>query len=167
MYIYWTEMSWHDWQMFLASTDEGLCYIGSPNASFSELEAWVQKHFANYTITKENSFLKDATSAIQAYLDGEKKSLPLSLHITGTPFQRMVWQGMREVPYGETATYSDLAEKIGRPTAVRAVATAVGANPLLIALPCHRIIAKDGSLAGFRGGLLMKRKLLEIEEEHR
>ena len=87
--------------------------------------------------------------------------MPIDLH--GTPFQQIVWKALQEIPYGQTVSYSDIAERIEKPNAVRAVGTAIGANPVLIIVPCHRVIAKSGKLGGFRAGLEMKEQLLELE----
>src|SRR5699024_2411458 len=84
-------------------------------------------------------------------------------HPIGRDFQTEVWQALQSIPYGKTKTYTDIAAQIGRPQAVRAVGTAIGANPLLMIIPCHRVLAKDGGLAGFRAGVEMKSALLELE----
>lgn len=81
----------------------------------------------------------------------------------GTEFQRQVWEALREIPYGSTCTYGDIAARIGRPKAVRAVGHAIGQNPVSIIVPCHRVIGKDGGLTGFAGGLAVKKLLLELE----
>ena len=81
-----------------------------------------------------------------------------------TEFQRQVWTQLLKIPYGETRTYSEIATAIGRPKAIRAVATAIAKNPLLIVIPCHRVIGKDGQLRGYRGGEAMKERLLTIEK---
>ena len=86
----------------------------------------------------------------------------MDLH--GTPFQQSVWKALQEIPYGQTVSYSDIAERIEKPNAVRAVGTAIGANPVLIIVPCHRVIAKSGKLSGFRAGLEMKEQLLGLEK---
>ncbi|MCE5295034.1 MAG: MGMT family protein, partial [Chlamydiales bacterium] len=83
--------------------------------------------------------------------------------VTGTPFQEDVWRALKEIPYGKTWTYKDIAEKIGRPKAVRAVGAAIGRNPISIIIPCHRVIATTGKLQGFAGGLDRKQTLLDIE----
>ncbi len=84
----------------------------------------------------------------------------------GTPFQLRVWQALREIPYGETITYGELARRIGKPTASRAVGAANGRNPLPIIVPCHRVIGSNGTLTGFYGGLHLKAGLLELEQRH-
>jgi O-6-methylguanine DNA methyltransferase len=109
-------------------------------------------------------FLASTCTAIDAYLTkGEPLKLPYDL-AGGTPLQRIVWLAIAKVPYGKTISYSELAERVGFPRAVRAVASACGANPVPLAIPCHRIVAKDGTLGGFSlGGLDVKEKLLAIE----
>jgi AraC family transcriptional regulator of adaptative response/methylated-DNA-[protein]-cysteine methyltransferase len=89
--------------------------------------------------------------------------LPLALDPGGTRFQQRVWQAVRDVPAGSTATYSEIADRIGSPEAVRAVAHACGANPVAVAIPCHRIVRRNGSLAGYRWGIERKRELLRRE----
>ena len=83
----------------------------------------------------------------------------------GTPFQQSVWRALQQIPYGQTISYAQLAQNIGKPTAYRAVANANGKNPLSIIIPCHRVVASDGSLGGYTGGLDKKRILLSIEKE--
>lgn len=101
--------------------------------------------------------------ALRDYFDGKGLvDLPLQL-LTGTPFQRQVWKKMRSIPYGETRSYTWLAQKIGKPKSVRAVANACGANPIPILIPCHRVIASNGTLGGFSSGLHWKKRLLSIE----
>jgi len=105
---------------------------------------------------------------LQRYFLGEAVTFdePLDLD-RATPFQRRVWLAVREIPYGEVRSYGQIARRIGHPQAVRAVGRALASNPLPIVVPCHRVIGSDGSLVGFRGGLEMKRRLLEIENAHR
>ena len=98
-----------------------------------------------------------------AYFAGELKEFDLPLSPEGTEFQLRVWSSLREIPYGETISYGQLAERIGNPKAVRAVGLANGCNPIPIIIPCHRVIGSDGSLTGFGGGLPNKKKLLALE----
>jgi methylated-DNA-[protein]-cysteine S-methyltransferase len=100
---------------------------------------------------------------LQAYFGGELREFELQLAPEGTEFQLRVWNGLRAIPYGETISYAQLAQKIGDPKAVRAVGLANGCNPIPIIVPCHRVIGSDGSLTGFGGGLANKRKLLDLE----
>ncbi|HZV49337.1 MAG TPA: methylated-DNA--[protein]-cysteine S-methyltransferase [Candidatus Dormibacteraeota bacterium] len=100
---------------------------------------------------------------LEAYLGGGLRGFSVPLDLSGTPFQLRVWQELQTIPYGEVRTYRDLAVALGRPTAVRAVGAAVGANPVPILVPCHRVIGSDGRLVGFAAGLDWKRRLLAIE----
>jgi O-6-methylguanine DNA methyltransferase len=93
--------------------------------------------------------------------------LDLPLDVRGTAFQQRVWQALRRIPAGKTATYSQIARRIGAPKAVRAVAQACAANPLAVAIPCHRVVRNDGALAGYRWGVARKRALLEREAKRR
>ena len=95
-----------------------------------------------------------------------RKRFELDLAPTGTPFQLSVLQALQEIPYGETRSYKDIAERIGNPKAVRAVGAANGSNPIAVIIPCHRVIGSNGTLTGFGGGLDAKRKLLELEFGH-
>lgn len=107
--------------------------------------------------------LDDAARQLAAYFSGELREFDLPLRSRGTPFQTAVWAALREIPYGETRSYADIARRVGRPTAVRAVGRANGQNPLSIVVPCHRVIGSDGSLTGYAGGVERKRALLELE----
>lgn len=98
------------------------------------------------------------------YLEGTRKSFDFPYAFHGTEFQKKVWNALCEIPYGETRTYKEIAERIGSPKASRAVGLANNKNPILIAIPCHRVIRTDGFLAGYAGGMDMKRILLEIEK---
>ena len=100
---------------------------------------------------------------LKAYFRGELRAFDLPLEMGGTEFQSRVWSALREIPYGETISYRELAERIGNLKAVRAVGLANGSNPIPIIVPCHRVIGSDGSLTGFGGGLENKRKLLDLE----
>jgi methylated-DNA-[protein]-cysteine S-methyltransferase len=107
--------------------------------------------------------LRTAVRELEAYFAGELRQFSLPLAPVGTPFQLDVWNALRAIPYGETRSYGELAERIGRPSAVRAVGAANGANPLPIVVPCHRVIGSNGSLTGFGGGLPLKQALLALE----
>jgi methylated-DNA-[protein]-cysteine S-methyltransferase len=100
---------------------------------------------------------------LAAYFAGELTTFDVPLAPVGTPFQRSVWAALRRIPYGETRSYGQLAQSLGRPEAARAVGAANGANPLGIIVPCHRVVGADGSLTGYGGGLDRKRFLLELE----
>lgn len=151
-----------DTQTFwLGSTAQGLAFVGSANGPENE---W-QPFLPTATATLDANANQAAGQALAAYLSGQKVDFSLPLDLShGTPFQQQVWQGLRQIPYGETRTYTALAAQLNRPTATRAIASAVGRNPILIVVPCHRIVRKDGQLGGYRGGLTMKQQLLSLEQ---
>lgn len=107
--------------------------------------------------------LRRACAQLDEYFAGERQQFDLPLAPLGTPFQQQVWRALRDIPYGETATYGRLATAIGKPSAVRAVGAANGRNPLSIVVPCHRVIGGTGELVGYAGGLERKRFLLVLE----
>ncbi len=104
-----------------------------------------------------------AREQLAAYFAGERTAFELPVAPTGTPFQREVWQALTEIPYGTTCSYGELAQRIGKPAAVRAVGLANGRNPVSIVVPCHRVVGADGSLTGYGGGIERKRFLLDLE----
>lgn len=106
---------------------------------------------------------EDAATQLDAYFAGERTEFDLDLRLEGTEFQRTVWAALRQIPYGETWSYGELAAHIGKPGAARAVGLANGRNPIAVIVPCHRVIGADGSLTGFGGGIPRKRALLALE----
>lgn len=162
--VYWSLMEKENWKFYLAATMKGLCYVGSPNAIFEELQAWVHKRFPDAKLIEDDMVLQPYRGELSEYLKGKLDSFSFALDIQGTPFQQEIWSTLNQIPYGTTFTYTQIAELVKRPAAVRAVGTAIGANPVLITVPCHRVIGKDGKLTGYRGGLEMKRFLLNLEK---
>jgi len=113
-----------------------------------------------------HAVLARTADELEAWFEGELRHFSVPLADPGTEFQRRVWQALGQIPYGTTVSYGELARRIGRPSAVRAVAGAVGDNRLAVVVPCHRVVGSDGSLTGYGGGLWRKRRLLEIEQLH-
>jgi methylated-DNA-[protein]-cysteine S-methyltransferase len=113
--------------------------------------------------TMDDRAFVEVVGQLKSYFAGDRKSFDLPLVLEGTGFQNRVWTALQNIPYGETVSYKQLAERVGSPKAVRAVGAANGANPIPIIIPCHRVIGNDGSLTGFGGGLPLKKKLLELE----
>ena len=109
------------------------------------------------------AILDTAERQLAEFFAGRRRDFDLPLTATGTEFQRLVWEGLREIAFGETISYGELARRIGRPRALRAVGAANGANPLPIIVPCHRVIGANGKLTGFGGGLDIKRRLLTLD----
>lgn len=112
----------------------------------------------------ETALLKEAAMQIYEYLAGKRKVFELPLALEGTSFQKAVWSALANIPYGETRSYKEIAESIGRPKACRAVGMANNKNPIAIIIPCHRVIGASGKLVGFGGGLDIKEKLLNLEK---
>jgi len=141
--------------LLLAADDAGLCFLsfaGKKRAKRPE-RGW----------TENAKPFEGVIRQLRAYFRGELEEFDVRLNMRGTPFQLRVWQGLREIPYGETTSYGRLARRIGEPAAVRAVGAANGSNPIPIIVPCHRVIGSDGSLTGYGGGLSIKQKLLALE----
>lgn len=119
--------------------------------------------YENY-IMEETPLILRAYNQLEEYFKGERKEFTITLSPEGTEFQKKVWNELINIPYGETRSYKDIAIKIGKPTAARAVGMANNKNKILIVIPCHRVIGKNGSLVGYGAGLDMKRYLLNLEE---
>ncbi|MDE5553745.1 MAG: methylated-DNA--[protein]-cysteine S-methyltransferase [Muribaculaceae bacterium] len=121
------------------------------------------KEFGATIRAGDNEVLREAKKQLDEYFSAGRQSFDMPLIFAGSDFRHSVWLKLQSINYGETINYQDFAKLLGRPTAVRAVASAIGANPLSIFIPCHRVIGKNGSLTGYAGGLSTKRYLLERE----
>ena len=148
--------------VLIAATDKGLCSVklGDDAARLKELLA---EEFSAAEIVQGE--LKEVKAKILAFIEGEASLARLPLDIRGTVFQRRVWDELRRIPRGETRTYPEIARAIGAPDAVRAVGSACGANPVALAVPCHRAVRTDGGLGGYAWGLARKKKLLALEKK--
>lgn len=113
------------------------------------------------------AILDEAERQLREYFEGRRRAFDLPLELSGTPFQRLVWDALLGIPYGEVKTYGELARKIGKPRAARAVGGACHANPIAIIVPCHRVVGTGGALVGFGGGLDVKEKLLDLERANK
>lgn len=164
--IYYTTMEEGSIYLFIAKTNDGLCYVSSNRDSAIILSTQLRAKNIVHRLLNDEAKVEKEREQLREYFLQDRTSFDISIDETlfGTDFQRLVWKSLRTIPYGTTTTYSEIAEKIGREKSVRAVANAVGKNPLLIITPCHRVIRKDGSLSGFRDGIAMKRTLLYIEK---
>ena len=124
----------------------------------------IQKGLKAEYVEESSEVIEETINQMKAYFLGERKDFDIPLLMVGTDFQRSVWDGLMQIPYGTTASYLELAKNIGNEKAVRAVASANGANSISIMIPCHRIIGSNGDLVGYAGGLPVKKKLLELEK---
>lgn len=121
------------------------------------------RSFSTWTEDDRDPLLREAERQLDAYFAGKRERFELPLDPQGTEFQKRVWTELVAIPYGETVSYSELARRLGRPRAFRAVGAANGQNPISVIIPCHRIVGKSGDLTGYGGGLDVKRSLLELE----
>ena len=162
--IYWTRFNFTKWAVTMAATEKGLCYVGLAEDSLEQMKDWSNR-FDTVEVIEDETKLEVYISKMKEYLTGTTTDFSLiPLDLKGTPFQQQVWEALQRIPYGETRTYSEIAEQIGKVSSVRAVASAIGKNPVLIVVPCHRVIAKDGSLSGYRDGKDLKAKLIILED---
>ncbi|XAL98583.1 methylated-DNA--[protein]-cysteine S-methyltransferase [Phycisphaeraceae bacterium D3-23] len=145
-------------RLMLAGDDAALCGVYFPNSRYPANLApdWLER----------DAPFDEVRRQLDAYFAGELQAFDLPLAPQGTDFQQRVWQELRKIPYGETISYGQLAQRTGDPNASRAVGNANGKNPLSIIVPCHRVIGANGQLTGFGGGLDTKRKLLALEQQH-
>lgn len=149
--------------LILVATPTGLGRVGLPGESRASLEAWVHRWVGPDSLEENPEALSAAVAQLREYFSRIRQAFDLPLDLRGTPFQQRVWAELLRIPYGQTVSYSELAQRVGRPAAARAVGRAVGANPLPIIVPCHRVIGADHSLVGYGGGLEVKAALLRRE----
>ena len=156
--IYYTHYKTPIGNIRLRACDDGLIAVDHINQQESLGESWIQN--------SKQPLLQQALIELEEYFQGIRQKFTIPLAPRGTEFQLQVWQALQTIPYGETVSYSDIANKIKRPKAVRAVGAANGRNPLSIFIPCHRIIGKNGNLTGYAGGLDNKLVLLAHEQKY-
>lgn len=149
--------------LVLCATEQGLCAVAFA-ASSQDVLRHLRRHKITTFTTGESPILTTARAYLENYFAGERPVLNFPLDLRGTAFQRAVWQALLTIPYGETRAYSAIAQQIERPRAVRAVGRAVGANPISIIVPCHRVVGRNGDLVGYGGGLHLKQALLALEQ---
>ncbi len=162
--VTWASMKSRVGTIRVAATTRGVCKIALGKETAEDFFGWLERH-AGHAPRKptRHGIVALALDQIAEYLDGRRRGFDLPLDLRGTEFQRRMWAAVAGIPYGQTRTYAEIALALGKPKAVRAVGAANGANPLPLVVPCHRVVGSDGSLAGYGGGLDVKRKLLEME----
>jgi O-6-methylguanine DNA methyltransferase len=163
--IYYSSMSSkHLGRLFVASTKKGVCRVDFLTSE-NEFLRKMKKEF-HAEVIKSHKMNQKVLSQLKKYLGGELRRFRCTFDLRGTPFQKDVWSALGKIPYGRTKSYKDIAERVGRPKAFRAVGNANGSNPLPLILPCHRVIESNGGLGGFGHGLKVKRQLLKLEKVH-
>jgi AraC family transcriptional regulator of adaptative response/methylated-DNA-[protein]-cysteine methyltransferase len=149
-------------RLMVAGTEKGICAVMLADSD-EKLEQELRDDYPRAALTRDGSAFTQWVRGIVAHLEGNRPHLELPLDVQGTAFQWKVWRYLQSIPYGETRSYSDVASAIGAPSSVRAVARACATNKVSLLIPCHRVVGKSGSLAGYRWGIERKKKLLQKE----
>jgi methylated-DNA-[protein]-cysteine S-methyltransferase len=172
--IYWGVVHLQGCNFVMAATDEGLGYLqfqdgdardGVDEQAWLDFSKWARKLSVPGSWLADEARLLPYMQQLDEYLKGERAAFTLPLDLQGTTFQQNVWAALNNISHGETISYSQVAQTLDKSSAVRAVGTAIGANPVLIVVPCHRVVGKSGALTGYRGGLGNKEKLLRLEKK--
>jgi O-6-methylguanine DNA methyltransferase len=145
--------------LLLAASERGLALLEFDHGVFPPRNG----HFADAIWKESSAKMRPCARELEQYFAGRRREFSFSLDLRGTEFQRRCWQALLDIPYGETRTYAQIAHAVGQPRAFRAVGMANHDNPVAIVVPCHRVIASDGTLGGYGGGLRTKRWLLQLE----
>ena len=164
MTIYHTHLVSPWGPLFLAGTDKGICscrFVDGKNEA--DAIADVLKENSDALVKENIAPLAPAVELLQRYFSGESGYLRYSLDLRGSPFQIQVWSALRQIPHGRVATYGEIAALLGKPRGARAVGQACGSNPVVLFIPCHRVVAAHGKLGGFSSGLKLKKDLLQHE----
>ena len=162
-HIAYTRMDSPVGPVWVATAGSGVCAVGLGTGQPERFFAWLARHAGAQPPREDDAALDPALTQLREYFSRIRRQFDLPLDVHGTAFQQAVWTELAHIPYGATTTYGEIARRIGRPQAARAVGAAVGANPLPILIPCHRVIGAAGSLTGYGGGLEIKAALLELE----
>ena len=147
----------------IVSSDKGVVYIELPNQNGRGFAGWKKSHARDAKVIERRATHDDAIDQLLEFTAGERREFTMDLDLRATPFQLAVYKFVGEIGYGDTVSYSDIADSIKNPKAVRAVGAANGANPVPLVIPCHRVIARGGALQGYAGGLPLKARLLAME----
>ncbi len=162
-YITYTHTGCPLGQLLVAATQHGICalYMGDTH---DELKDKLLQAFLGSTLNRNDTALQHWVGTLIQYLNGQQQQLDIPVDMQGTDFQQRVWNALHTIPYGQTRSYSEIANQIQQPKAFRAVAHACGSNPVPLIIPCHRVVRSDGSLGGYGSGIERKQALLEMEK---
>jgi len=152
-------------RLYLGRHPQGLCALTLGDDAWNKLVRYVDKTWPEAELQDSKSMFKGVIQELHDYFRGDRTHFDVPLLLKGTDFQKKVWKGLLEIPYGTTLSYGELADRLNNPGGMRAVGAANGQNPVPVIVPCHRVIAADGSLGGYTGGLGIKRKLLNLEQQ--
>ena len=154
-------------QMVMVARNNHICRIDFETLSYQPFDSKALERKGLRIVEQETEVLAEAQRQLEEYFDGKRFEFDLPLAFEGTTFQQQAWQALREIPYGETHSYQQQAERLGDARFARAVGHANGRNPISIIVPCHRVLGKNGKLTGFASGVDKKAKLLELETRYR
>lgn len=149
--------------IYVATTEKGVCKISVPRETRKDFFRWLENQFDLDAVVDNKSRSKDVIDQLTRYFNGKLAKFTCPVDLMGTPFQVRVWKELARIPYGSTFTYGQLAKRVSVPKGFQAVGRAVGANPIPIIIPCHRVIGSDGSLVGYSAGVKTKEFLLRLE----
>ncbi len=161
--VYCTSFDSKIGHIYVASTEKGVCKISIPKETKKDFFGWLVGHFEEDQVVENKSRNKEVIDQLARYFNGKLARFTCRLDQVGTPFQIRVWRELTKISYGGTSTYKHLARRLGVPNGFRAIGGACAVNPLPILVPCHRIIASDGSLTGYACGIKTKEFLLRLE----
>ncbi|MCS5634887.1 MAG: methylated-DNA--[protein]-cysteine S-methyltransferase [Myxococcota bacterium] len=161
--LYATQFGSSIGELTVASSTQGLAYLALPRANGRGFEGWCCRYAADHAISEDAGPNRQVIDQVGEFLAGARELFDLPLDLRATSFQLDVYKVVSEIPYGESLAYGEVARRVGRAAAVRAVGAANGANPIPLVIPCHRVVASNGHLQGYSGGLELKRKLLAME----
>ncbi len=158
--LYYDTLTFDKITYTLLCSDKGLYFLGGENEGIE----YLKKYFYYCNIIYDKNKLEKYKKQLENYFIGREYNFNFPLDLNGTKFQKIVWNELLKIPYGQTTTYKNIAIAINKPTSIRAVANAIGKNSISIVIPCHRVLGSDGRLRGYRGGLEMKKRLLNMEQ---
>ena len=162
--IHWTEFETSVGTMRIAASARGVVYLELPLENGRGFRGWMKRHAPSATLVEAFEPNREYIAQVNQYLEGKRREFDIPLDVRGTEFQCAVYDELSRIGYGELRSYGDVARAVGRPSAVRAVGAANGANPIALIIPCHRVIASSGQLQGYGGGLELKAHLLAMEQ---
>lgn len=163
--VFYSEMNSPIGPLTIASTEKGVCWVnfGNLENTLFTLERWAKRWIKTDKLVQDDKKLEKIINQLNEYFYGKRKSFDLNVDLYGTSFQKLVWESLLTIPYGEVRSYKDIAIQINAPKSVRAIGGANHNNPVSIIVPCHRVIGSNGNLVGYGGGLDKKEYLLELE----
>jgi methylated-DNA-[protein]-cysteine S-methyltransferase len=161
--IYWKAFDTPLGEGIVASTGQGVNYLGLPGQSIGDHLDRLKNKYSEAQLSEDPGVLREGLEQLNRYWRGERVEFSVSIDLQGTSFQRSIWSYLQQISFGQTVTYRQVAQAVGSPRAYQAVGRAVGDNPVPLLVPCHRVIGSDGSLTGFAAGIGTKRWLLAHE----